>query len=229
MTRRGRDIRAVLFDLDDTLYDRDAAFQQWAEAFVGGDLEVRDEAERRETLERIRSLDAGGYGSKQALFVDLHERYPRLPGQAESTLERFFPQMLTYLALSAETEQALDALAGAGVPFGVVTNGSARQWNKIEKLGLRRRTSCLFVSETFGGRKPEAAIFRAAADCLGVAPENVLFVGDHPINDVCGAQRVGMRTAWLHRDKPWPETAGPACADYTISSLVEIASLLGLC
>lgn len=222
------DIRAVLFDLDDTLYDRDVAFQKWAEAFVTRELLVQDQAEQERLLTMIRDMDAAGYGSKQALFMRLHELYPHLQGQPETSLERFFEQLLALIALDAETVQLLDSLAGGGIPFGVVTNGSHRQWHKIDQLGLRGRTSCLFVSETFGGKKPDPAIFLAAAECLGVPLANVLFVGDHPVNDVCGAQRVGMRTAWLHRDKPWPQEAGSPCADVTLGSLSELSTLLCL-
>ena len=91
-------------------------------------------------------------------------------------------------------------------------------------MGLIGRTSCLFVSETFGCPKPETAIFLAAASCLGIAPAHILFVGDHPTNDIVGAQRVGMQTAWLTRGKPWPADQ-PMVASYTIRRLAELIPL----
>ncbi len=108
------------------------------------------------------------------------------------------------MSLEEETQWLLDALGQAGMPFGIVTNGSYRQKRKIEVLGLDRLTSCLFISEVFGCKKPEAEIFLAAASCLGSVAEEVLFVGDNPYADIWGAQRVGMRTAWLHRGRAWP-------------------------
>ena len=213
--------QAVLFDLDDTLYDREAAFGRWAAAFVGTRLNPRDEAERREVLGWIASLDASGYGSKYAMFEALHARYPALREASDTSIERFFEELLAEIRLEPETEVLLAALERAGLPFGVVTNGSARQWRKIERLGLGARTECLFVSETFGSRKPEPAIFLAAAACLGVAPAAVLFVGDHPVNDVVGARRVGMRTAWLHRGKPWPNDTQDK-PDVTLDRLTDL-------
>ena len=222
------DIRAVLFDLDDTLYDREAAFGRWAERFIEKRLKLRVERERREVLDWLASLDASGYGSKQALFEALHRRYPALQGSAETSIEQFYDELLAEIVLEAETEALLAALEQGGLPFGVITNGSTRQWHKLERLGLKERTPCLFVSETFGGRKPEAAIFLAAADCLGVAPRNVLFVGDHPTNDIVGAQRVGMKTAWLHRNKPWPHGEETAEPDIRLDGLAGLLSLLKL-
>lgn len=221
------DIRAVLFDLDDTLYDREAAFGRWAAAFVERWLVVSDVRERQEVLDWIASLDASGYGSKHAMFEALHRRYPALGDSADTSIERFFEELLSEIGPEAETEALLGTLEGAGLPFGVVTNGSARQWNKIERLGLGARTACLFVSETFGARKPEPAIFLAAAECLGVAPAEVLFVGDHPTNDVLGARGVGMKTAWLHRGKPWPPGDDPlAKPDLTLDRLTDLLPLL---
>ncbi len=127
----------------------------------------------------------------------------------------------------AETEALLDALADARLPFGVITNGSARQWRKLEGLGLIRRTGCLFVSETFGGKKPDRAIFEAAAAHLGIPPAQILFVGDNPTVDILGAQFAGMKATWLHRDQSWPEElAGQP--DFVIGSVSELASILGL-
>lgn len=220
-------LAGVLFDLDDTLYSRRAAFASWLDAYVTGTLRLTDAAETKRVRALVHSLDLNGYGSKQAIFERLHTLYPALPGDAPRSQETFFAEFLTHIAPEAETEALLDSLADAEIPFGVITNGSVRQWRKIEALGLDQRMSCLFVSETFGVKKPDPAIFRAAADCLGLPLAEILFVGDNPHADISGAYTAGMPAAWLHRGQAWPtEIANEP--KYILSSLGEIAAILGL-
>ncbi len=217
----------VLFDLDETLYSRRAAFGSWLNAYLRDTLRLSDAAEVARVRDMVHALDQNGYGSKQAIFEHLHNRYPALPGAPARSLEMFFAEFLTHITPEAETEALLDTLVRAGLPFGVITNGSARQWRKIEALGLDRRTSCLFVSETFGVKKPDPAIFHAAAACLGVPPANILFVGDNPSADIGGAHAAAMPAAWLHRDQVWPETL-TFKPNFVIGSLDELLPLLGI-
>ncbi len=218
-------ISGILFDLDDTLYSRRGAFAAWLDAYVQDTLCVTDPAEAARVQAAVHELDRNGYGSKQVIFEHLHALYPALPGAPARSLETFFAEFLTHVRPEPETEALLDALARAGLPFGVITNGSARQWRKIEALGLDKRTSCLFVSETYGVKKPDPAIFHAAADCLGIAPADILFVGDNPIADIGGAHRAGMPAAWLRQDQAWPaECADPP--EFTLSALGEISDIL---
>ena len=219
---------ALLFDLDDTLFDRDRAFRSWAESFVRTHLEARDELRFREAIDCLVSLDAGGYCPRETLFSKLKENYPSLQHSVDHLVEIFYRQFLCHMSLEEETQRMLDALGQAGMPFGIVTNGSYRQKHKIEALGLDRLTSCIFISEVFGCKKPEAKIFLAAASCLGAAAGEVLFVGDNPYADIWGAQRVGMRTAWLHRGRAWPSDLSSAPADIIIGSLEELFTTFGI-
>ena len=72
----GDHLSAVLFDLDNTLFDRDRAFMSWAEVFVQTRLAPQDDLRRREALGLLLSLDAHGYGSRPAMFATLKKTYP---------------------------------------------------------------------------------------------------------------------------------------------------------
>src|SRR5262245_44370559 len=104
MTARQRpdnafEIRAVLFDLDDTLYDRTTANRRRAEWFAQTFVAAGDERQRREALDLIVALDAFGYGSKDALLRQLHDRYPSVVAHAGSFKDTFNRQLLHYVAL----------------------------------------------------------------------------------------------------------------------------------
>jgi putative hydrolase of the HAD superfamily len=132
------------------------------------------------------------------------------------------------MTLEEETLALLEALEKAGIPYGIVTNGPSQQHLKIQQLGLKHRVRCLFVSAEFGCNKPDPAIFRAAAACLEVPCEQVLFVGDNPEADISGAKSVGMKTAWLSRGTAWPASLSTIQPDYSLQSLSELSAVLNL-
>ena len=93
-------------------------------------------------------------------------------------------------------------------------------------LGLQNRVDGVWISDSVGHRKPDAAIFHAAAAALNLPYEQILFVGDSPEADICGAQAVGMTTAWLHRGATWPAEITDVRPDYALSSLATLPALL---
>ncbi len=222
------EVHGVLFDLDNTLYDRDQTFEQCAHGFVKEHLAILEQDKRAEVLEQILTQGIKGYGARKMVFAEVVRRFPKMPPDADALDALFYRQWLTHMRLEAGTLRLLQALDAAGIPFGIVTNAGTRQNFKIDQLGLRSRAKCIFISEEFGGRKPEAAIFHAAASCLNVPCEQILFVGDNPIADICGAHNVGMATAWLHRGSTWPAEITEVQPDYALGFLAELGSILGL-
>lgn len=221
-------VRAVLFDLDNTLFDRDAAFAAWAHAFAADRFAAETPARQAEVAHRLIALDDHGYVTKEVLFTQARALYPALTEEIHALCERFYREWLIYMTLEAETRTLLDALDAAGIPFGIITNGPVHQNLKIDQLGLRRRLRCLFISAEFGCSKPDSRIFRAAADALGVSCDQILFVGDNPIADIVGAHDVRMITAWLHRGAEWPSDQAEVRADLILGSLSELSPLLKL-
>ena len=215
-----RFVDGVLFDLDDTLYDRWATFRAWSELYLRERLGFVDDAECAQIVAWMEALDGNGYGSKHAVIVELCRRFPEAKGDVES----FYDEFVGRVAFDLEAAKLLDHLDQYGYPYGIITNGTERQLRKIEALQLRDRTDTIFISDIFGDKKPNAPIFLAAAQSLGVEPSSILFVGDHPVNDIEGARSVGMMTAWLHRGRPWPSELAPA--DLVIDSLGDLSFLL---
>ena len=98
---------------------------------------------------------------------------------------------------------AIDALhrLAARVPVAALTNGNA----DLAAIGLHGHFSFCLGAREHGRPKPSACIFHAACDRLGVAPADVLHVGDDAALDVGGAARAGLSTCWINRDgRAWP-------------------------
>jgi putative hydrolase of the HAD superfamily len=200
-------IDAVLFDLDDTLYARDEAFYRWAHSFVHTFIPAQDEQQVADMVRLIIALDNRGITGREKLFTQLRQEYPVLQSMTVRQLvTRFREEFSLSIIPDATMFSWLTTLQEAEIPFGVVTNGSTyHQRRKLAQLGIDKMTACIFISQSFGAKKPDAAIFLAAATCLKRAPQNILFVGDHPMADIYGAHAVGMKTAWVQGKQIWPE------------------------
>ena len=95
---------------------------------------------------------------------------------------------------------ALHALA-ARLPLASLSNGNA----DLARIGLRGHFRACISARDCGVAKPSAAIFHAACSALGVAPGELLHVGDDPWLDVAGAHAAGVCSAWLNRSgAAWP-------------------------
>lgn len=179
-------LRAVLFDLDNTLVDRDRAFHECLGAHFP-DAEVRAELLR---------LDQHGRGERARLFEFWQHHSGRPMNQA------LFGQLLAArMKPDAPLIEALRSLANA-VKLGVITNGSGEtQRQKYLAAGFAEVFSPdhLWVSAEVGVAKPDPAIFLLAARSLGEPPEHCLFVGDHEPEDFIGATRAGMRARLVDR------------------------------
>ncbi len=224
-------IHALLFDLDDTLYSRNAAFHKWTQAFVRDNLKLAEDDPRyQEAIGQIIDLDEWGYSSRTTLFRKIKEAHHLvLQDSVDQLLQTYQHQFINHICLQEETQHLLTTLKEASLPFGIITNGAtSRQIRKIHALGFDRLTSCIFVSEQFGSSKPDATIFLAAAACLGYEPGNILFIGDNPQKDIWGAHQVGMHTAWLHHQRAWPVELLETPPDYIIGSLGELYPLLDI-
>lgn len=216
------EVKGMLFDLDDTLYDRDAAYYQWAMSFVQATFPAFTAIQTQEAVSLLVELDDHGYASREKLFTGWQQRYPDSTQPFPVWVEEYHRGLLRMIEPSQATTELLHTLHRLAIPFGIITNGSQRQQQKIVQLGFDQLTSCIFVSHLFGIHKPDPAIFLAAATQLQRQPHEILFVGDHPYNDIWGAHRAGMRTAWLRRATPWPDTLAHTMLDLTLHSLAEL-------
>jgi HAD superfamily hydrolase (TIGR01549 family) len=92
-------------------------------------------------------------------------------------------------------------------PLASLTNGNA----DLQRIGIHTHFIHHICARDSGVGKPDPRIFLAAAERLGVAPAQILHVGDDPAMDMVGAREAGLRTAWINRaGDPWPPELGAA-------------------
>ena len=123
--------------------------------------------------------------------------------------------------LYADSLPALQRIT-ATHPVASLTNGNA----DLDLIGIRAHFSHHVCARDTGVAKPDPRIFAAAAERLGVVPEEILHVGDDPVLDVVGARDAGLKTAWINRARmAWPEELGPA-PDLDLADMTALADWL---
>ncbi|WP_254802490.1 HAD family hydrolase [Kitasatospora sp. SUK 42] len=195
----------LLFDLDNTLLPRDAAFRAWAQDFLSEhDLPADD-------LDWFVTLDGGGYVPRSTVLSAVRRRYG-LDASVELLLAHFRRGINSHIHCPPRNIEALRAARTAGWTLGIVSNGGTRpQLEKIRRTGLGPLVDGWVISEEADCVKPDPLIFEIAAQRCGIRPTgdwaaHTWMVGDHAPADIAGAELAGLRSVWLHHGRPWAET-----------------------
>lgn len=187
-------IKAVLFDFDDTLSDREAAFRLFALDFSERHFPAMSAAEREKAADDMEELVDGGYMPREKYFPLLFERWqwhnhPPLDELCADFNENFG----RFKALLPDSVPTLEALRKKGYVLGIISNGiSVLQNMKLDTAEIRGYFDFILISGDCEFNKPDKQIFLMASEALGLSPCECVFVGDHPINDIEGALGAGM-------------------------------------
>lgn len=217
-------IKAVIFDLDNTILNRTKTFEGFTQSLIDtyfGHLESTEHIQQR-----IIELDEDGYKYKTMLFNELLQELPWNEKPPHEELMTFYSrEYVLNSVLMDEAREVVQYLRGK-YSIGLITNGQTDiQHGKIDQLGIREDYDHIIVSEEAGVKKPDSRIFQMALDYFGLEPKQCLYIGDHPVNDIQGAAKAGMSTIWIKVNQPWPEGI-EAAPIHTIQELRELRDIL---
>ena len=224
-------IKAVLFDLDDTLFDH-----RYCTRTALSHLQDKYECFRRATLDEFET-------EHMKLLDELMNAV--LPGTLsieEARTERFRRAFVKFNAKAEAGESKIAAgiyrkmyeeswrLSSGALPFlkslnkkykiGIITNNlRSEQEEKLKRCGIEHFIDVMVTSEDTGLTKPSAEMFKITLGKLGVLPEETVMIGDSWTADITGAYNAGIKSIWLNIygiDCPDPSMA------YEIRSLNEL-------
>lgn len=212
-------VRAVCFDLDDTLFD----YHDYARAGLraaADRLEERTDRSHLDELERLYFDDSVTEGT----FDHLVERNDLDPDLVDGLVEAFH-EPTTPLDPYPETECVLDRLEDR-YDLGVVTDGRGGR-EKLDRLGIDDYFDAVVVTPEFGGSKHGRAAFDAVLSTLGCDPGATVYVGDDPRVDFRIPNDLGMGTVRLRRGRyadldPEGDDAAPDVEIETLAGLPEL-------
>ena len=223
-------IELITFDLDDTLWDTapvivraEAVLRNWllTHAPKAGTLEVADFqalrlrvlTEQPQLKHRISAL------RRRVLFQALQDTgYANALQLADEAFDVFI-EARHALEVFEQAEPTLEALARE-YALGVVTNGNA----DVRRIGLGHHFKFVLCAEDIGIAKPDARLFHEALLRGAVTAGAAVHVGDHPGDDIAGAQQAGLRAVWFNAGgKHWDGDKAP---DAEIGCLSELPTVL---
>ena len=210
-------IKTIVFDVGETLTCDDRYWHLWADwlgiprhtlsALVGAVV-----AQGLDNAEALRLVRPG---------IDLAAEYHARDGAGRG-------ELLDDSDLYDDVRPALSALRQLGVRVIIAGNQTARAGELLRGLGLP--ADLIVTSAEWGVAKPQPEFFHRVLEEARAAPDETLYVGDHPANDIFPAKAAGLRAAHIRRG-PWghlwaddPEVV--AAADWRIDGLTQLIDLV---
>ena len=204
--------QAVLFDLDNTLFDHQSSARAGLAGFLRH-LGTEPTGELEQSWFGIEQLNYDRFLPNELFFHEQRrERLrqflplagmnsPRTNTQLDELFAAYLRNYEQAWTAFPDAAFALLRLRADGMPVGVITNGNhSQQTSKIKKIGLEPLLDSVFSSELMGHAKPDAKAFLLPCMSMDVSPAETLYVGDNYLTDVAGARNAGLQAIHLDRD-----------------------------
>ena len=207
-------IKAILFDFDDTLGNREyAAYNLYRDLLKPY---FADELLLEAALQDIMVADQYSNVRKDLTQDQIEERYNV---RFDFRLRKIWDELIgDYSMPFSDTVETLEYLKGKYL-LGVVTNGYIETQNrKVEKAGITKYFDLILTSQEAGVLKPDPQIFRLAAERLGVNVDECVYVGDIFSNEIRGALNAGMDAVLI-----WKR--GPRLCTYDVKRIENLSQL----
>jgi len=225
-------LHAIIFDLDDTLLDRNASMRTYAAtAFLESFGACLDTIDVEQIYQAIVHADAGGYLTPDEKSMRLRDALTWRNAPTIEELSQHWEQQYSKSATAMPgLFPMLDLLKQNGYKLGIITNGgNERQNEKVDLLNIRPYMDIVLVS---GGviidgkpvHKPDSRIFHLALEKLGVGATQACYIGDYPQNDIIGATNAGLHAIWRVGFHAWPD--GLPEPKYQIDTLDQVWPVL---
>jgi len=225
-------IRAICFDLDNTLWDVWPVIRRAEQAmydFLALKYPRVTAAMTVEAVRKAREETAAAYPQMRHDFTFLRKQtlrdHAREFGYAETMVEEAFDAFIAARNEVVLYDDVLSGLARLQTRFRLfsASNGNA----DLGRIGLARYFERSLSARQVGALKPDPVLFHKVIEGTGLQPQQVVYVGDDPALDVVGARGAGMQAIWINREQsPWPADLEPPA--HTVQTLHELGAVLGL-
>ena len=219
-------IKAAVFDLDHTLFDRSGTIKKIAPQIVS-ELNVGDGITAEAFAEELTFADKQfvhkGWRKIHEYLIrkNMFKVIPTYEEYEECVLKSFKTTTVRYdFAIPV-----LKNIKEMGIKTALITNGSPELQNfKLMSLGMTDCFDEIIISGETAYEKPDAGIFQLMARSLGVKINEMLYIGDHPLNDVDGSRKAGCVPVWVKTTGTWvfPEIEKPELQVETVEEIPDI-------
>ncbi|MEJ8653785.1 HAD family hydrolase [Streptomyces sp. MS1.AVA.3] len=209
--------RLAIFDLDNTLVDRQGPLTDWVSAFSSQN--ALSDLDRADLLQLVHAR------AHPSAFETIRAQYGLTPS-AEALWRDYCVYMARSVTCPADVLEGLSTLRRTGWKVVVATNGTTEiQTAKVTMSGIVDHVDAVCASEAVGVRKPEVVMFeKAAAACGADLALGGWVIGDGVDTDIRGGRAAGLRTIWISGSRTWP--GGDAEPDHATTDVCQAIDLL---
>ncbi len=199
MMHRVMVMKVIVFDLDNTLIDRQRAFTEMLKDRIELTLPEDKKHLKEQAIQDILMWDDNGTVSRSVSFKKYCDKYEVtcMTSEELSTYWTTISGSVVYLF-----DDVIDVIAYLKEKYrlAILTNGSPiSQRRKLESTGILNMFELSVVSGEVGIDKPDSRIFGVMCEKLNVNPEDCLYIGDNYANDILGARNAGWNAIYLNR------------------------------
>ncbi len=220
-------IKAIVFDLDNTLVDFMTMKRRAIDAAIDAMLDAGLDLDRTEVANRIDAIYKERGIEYQNIFDDL------LFGLLNKVDHRILASGIVAYRRAREAAlkpyphvtATLMELIRRGIKLAVLSDAPSREaWLRLCFIGFHHIFTTAVTFDDTGERKPSQKPFRKVLELLDVEPSQALMVGDWPERDIAGAKAVGMKTAFAR----YGDTFGTKehGADYELKDISELLKII---
>ncbi len=217
-----KNIQAVIFDLDGTLLNRQLSLQRFITGQYQRFFNDLQPVSLPDYSRRFITLDNDGYVSKDVVYQQLLQEFEITTVTWRQLFDDYLVFFPDHCIAYPDTTVMLNNLNKQGYLIGLISNGASDfQRANLEALGIVHYFNHILISEDIGIKKPDPLIFNYFLEKCALDAHATVYIGDHPVNDVYGAQQVGMNVIWKRNGS----TRRPPCTDW-IDDWSELGTLL---
>ena len=220
-------MKAVLFDLDNTLIDFMRMKKISCEAAIAAMIDAGLPLEKDVAYEKLFAL----YGVHGIEHQEIFQKFLEdVMGEVDyrvlsSGIAAYRKMQAGYLEPYPYVRNTLISLREKGLVLGIVSDApKLKAWMRIAEMGLLDFFDFVIAFDDTGRRKPDQLPFREALKALNCPPSEILFVGDNPERDIQGAKNAGMRTALAKYGQIFPDSG--VKADYELMKISDLKKIV---
>ena len=220
-------IKAIIFDLDNTLLDFIKMKQFSVKAAITAMNEAGLEVNEEKAYQDIFDLYVEKGWENQQVFDDyLNQTVGKVSNKILAAgIVSYRRAREATLLVYPNVNKTLIELIKMGIKLAVVSDAPSREaWMRLYYLNLHHVFEPVLTYDDTGVRKPSAKPFKMALDVLNVEPEEALMIGDWPERDVVGAKQIGMKTIFAR----YGDTFGTidSGADWDVNDIYEVVGII---
>ncbi|MBS3058845.1 MAG: HAD-IA family hydrolase [Candidatus Diapherotrites archaeon] len=220
-------VKAVLFDLDNTLIDFMKMKRMSCEAAIAAMIDGGLLMEKGEAYEKLFELYSVHGIEHQEIFQKFLEKHL---GKVDyrilaKGIAAYRKVQAGFLEPFPHVRQTMVRLKERGLKLGIVSDAPGlKGWVRLAEMNLLDFFDVVVTLDDTGKLKPHRMPFAAAVKKLGFKPKEILFVGDNPKRDIAGAKAVGMKTALARYGQVF-ESEGIQ-ADFELKDIMDLLEIV---